>query len=95
MNTLELIPIREPDRMKDEMLSFITAGTSPIMPLCTINSCGIDSGACDQINSCTDNTGSCGSNNCGIYHPQNQGPPCPNNCPENKPTQPCQGVTNS
>lgn len=96
MSNLSLIPIRESDRMGDEMLSFITAGTAPIMPMCMSNTCQNNSGTCAKTNSCGSNSGDCGDNGCRVNYPGGgQKPPCPNDCPSNFAPPPCTGVTNS
>lgn len=95
MKNLNLIPIREPDRMKDEMLSFITAGTSPIMPMCYENTCKSNTGTCASENSCDGNSGNCNNNGCTANYPGGgQNPPC-NTCTSNFAPPPCQQVTNS
>ena len=64
MSKLELIPIRESDRMADEMLSFITAGTAPPAQGCNTNNCIGNTGNCTSVNTCNQNSGNCESNGC-------------------------------
>lgn len=65
MKETKLIPIREFEVLDDEMLSFITAGATPLSVTadCSTNTCKSNSGTCN-INRCGINTANCGTNNC-------------------------------
>lgn len=76
-----LIPIHEVEIIEDEMLGFITGGSTASTNGCRNNSCGNNSGDCTGINECKQNSGNCDVNSCGINKENSEigTPPPPSN----------------
>lgn len=82
MKKLFLVPIREDNNLSVSTLALVKGGAvGGLEPQCTTNSCKNNTGPCAGVNTCTKNTDTCGTNECGVNCTSYQIPiePCKTN----------------